>query len=87
MHVSPCQAATVNLFQNRTGLLSVLPKSQNICVINKTNTGSRKVRGVANVSKISIVKKKKNGRERRALGNALLRRKGRRGEARKTQTS
>ncbi len=87
MHVSPCQTAAVNLFQNRTGLLSALPKSQNICVINETNTSSRKVRGVANVNKISILKKKKNGRERRALGNALLRQKGRRGEARKTQTS
>jgi hypothetical protein len=76
----------MNLFQNGTGLLSALPKSQNICIINKTNTSSREVRGVANVNKISIVKKEKNGRERGALGNALLRRKGRRREARKTQT-
>ncbi len=32
---------------------------------------------VANVNKISIVEKEKNGGERSALGNALLRRKGR----------
>ena len=86
VHVSPCQTATMNVFQNGTGLLLALPKSQNICIINKTNTSSGEVRGVANVNKISIVKKEKNGRQRRALGNALLRRKGRRGEARKTQT-
>jgi hypothetical protein len=47
----------MNLFQNGTGLLSALPKSQNICIINKTNASSRKVRGVANINKISIVKK------------------------------
>ncbi len=87
MHVSPCQTATMNVFQNRTGLLSALPKSQNICIINKTNTSGRKIRGVANINEISIVEKEKNGGERRALRNALLRQKGRREEARKTQTS
>jgi hypothetical protein len=87
MHVSPCQIATANLLQNRTGLRSAIPKSQNIYVINKTNTSSRKVRGVTNINKISIIKKDKNGRERIAFGNTLLRQKGRRWEARKTQTS
>jgi hypothetical protein len=64
MHVSPCQTATVNLFQNGTGLLSALPKSQNICIINKTNTSSREIRGVADINQIGIVEKEKNGRER-----------------------
>jgi hypothetical protein len=76
MHVFPCQTATVNRFQNRTGLLSALPKSQNICIINKTNTSSREIRGVAYINQISIVKKEKNGRERRALGTPCLNEKG-----------
>ncbi len=53
--VFPCQIAAVNLFQNRTGPLSALFKGQNICVINKTNTSSREIRGVASVNEISIV--------------------------------
>jgi hypothetical protein len=60
----------VNLFQNRTGLLSAFPKSQNICIINKTNSSSREIRGVAHINKIRIIKKEKNRREGRALGDA-----------------
>jgi hypothetical protein len=87
MHVTPCQTASVNFFQNRKSLYSAFPKFQNICIINKTNTSSRKVRRIANVNKISIVKEDKNRRERKALGNAFLRQQKRRGEPRKTQTS
>jgi hypothetical protein len=56
MHVSPCQTATVNLLQNRPGLLSALSKHHNICIINRANISSREVRGVANINHISIVK-------------------------------
>ncbi len=72
MQVSPCQTATVNHFQNGTGVLSALPKSQNICIINKTNTSNREIWGDADINQISIVEKKMNGRERRALRNTLL---------------
>jgi hypothetical protein len=75
----------VNLFRNRAGLFSAPLKSKNICIINKTNTIGREIRGVAKIKKISIVKGEKNGRVRRALGNALLRRERRRREARKSQ--
>jgi hypothetical protein len=51
----------MNVFQNGTGLLRAIPKSQNICIINKTNTSGRKIRGVANINEISIVKRKRIG--------------------------
>ncbi len=86
MHISPCQTATVYLFQDGTGLFSALLKGQNVCIINKTDASSREVRGVADINQISRVEKEKCGRERGALGDALLRRKRRRREARKAQT-
>ncbi len=73
MKISTCPAATANCFRNGTGLLSVLPKSQNICIINKTNTSGMKVRGVADINKSSIIKPKNDREEREALGNTLLR--------------
>jgi hypothetical protein len=54
------------------GLFSALPKSQDICIINKSNISSSEIRGVTSIHEISMVKKVKNGREGRAMGNTLI---------------
>jgi hypothetical protein len=62
----------VNLFQNGTHFLSAFPKSQNLCIINKTNNSSREIRGVAHIDKIRSIKKEKHGRKWKALGMPYL---------------
>ncbi len=75
MHLTPPQAATVNLIQGSTGLLCAQTKCQNIHIINKTNAGDGEVKRIAEVNKVSIIKEKQDGRERRALGDARISRK------------
>jgi hypothetical protein len=60
MHASSCQIVTVNTFHNAEGLLTVLLKKPNICIINKDITRSWKVRGVASINEFSIVEKNEN---------------------------
>ncbi len=75
MHITPPQAATVNLIQGSTSLLCAQTKCQNVHIINMTNAGDGEVKRITEFNKVSIIKERQDGRERRALGNARIRRK------------
>jgi hypothetical protein len=72
-------------FKRFTSLFCAFTKGKGVHIINKTNSRSRKVVGVADFNKVSIVEKEKNRRQRRPLWDAILCRKLRRRKARKTE--
>jgi hypothetical protein len=70
MHLSPYQAADGDVSRCCTCLLSALAKCQNIHVNDIANGGNGGVKGVAEVNKVSSLKKKQDVRQGRPLRHA-----------------